>query len=161
MSQDDLDGTDDTGTEGQDSTLIKDLRKQLREANAKAKSFESKEESFNRVRESLAENLLKEAGYPKLKEDVLEKIEGIPSKEDIDSFLEVRGLQARTPDATDASQDGDGDDKATDVAGVAGLGQQVAAAAQRTVTTDLDKKLEAAKTVEEIDAVMAEAGLRG
>lgn len=160
MGQDDQEGTDNVGTEG-DSVLLKDLRRQLREKDAEINKYKSRDEAFNRVRESSAENLLMEAGYPKLKEDVLEKVEGIPSKEDISAFLEARGLEARQLDATDASPEDEEDDQAPDVGDVAGLGQQVAAAARRTVTTDLDKKLETAKTVEELDAVMAEAGLRG
>jgi len=160
MSQDNLDSTSDSGTEG-DSVLLKDLRRQLREKEAEINKYKSRDESFNRVRESSAENLLMEAGYPKLKDDVLEKIEGIPSREDIDAFLEVRGLQAKKVDATETSQENNDTDAAPDVADVAGLGQQVAAAAQRTVTTDLDKRIEAANTVEELDAVMIEAGLSG
>lgn len=160
MGQDDLDGTEDVGTEGSDSTVMKDLRRQLREQKAKITSFESKEESFNRVREALAENLLMEAGYPKLKDDVLEKIEGIPSKEDIDAFLEVRGLE-RHAQVSDGSQPEKTVDAATTVAVVAGLGQQVASAAQRTTVTDLDAKIAEANTVEALDAVMAAAGLRG
>jgi hypothetical protein len=160
MGQDDLEGTEDMGTEGQDSTVLRDLRRQLKEQKAKLASFEVKEESFNRVRETLAENLLVEAGYPKLKEDVLEKIEGIPSKDDIDAFLEVRGL-VRQGQATDASQETEPAEPPPSVTDVAGLGQQVAAAAQRNVVSDLDTKIAEAQSVDALDAVMAAAGLKG
>lgn len=160
MSTDDLIDASVVGAEGQESGLLKDLRRQLKEREAKLKLLESKEEAFDQVRAALAENLLMEAGYPGLKNDVLEKIEGVPSKEDVDAFLKVRGLEAKVRES-DGSQDVPEEEQQPDVAEVAGLGQQVASAAQRKPLDKFTQELDAAKNQWEIDAVMAKHGLRG
>lgn len=162
MSQDNLDNISDESS-AEESSLITDLRKQLRAANAQVKRYEARDEDFNRVKKESTEQLLVAAGFPGMLDDVLEKVEGIPSQEDVDAFLEARGLKAKG-DASDASPEGE--ESATDgntqsVEQVADLGQQVASAAQRTPITDLDAKINAANSQDELDAVMAKAGLSG
>lgn len=159
MSSDDQLDTESTGTEGQDNSLIRDLRRQIKDRDDKIKKLQSQEDILEQVRTSTAENLLMEAGYPGLLDDVLEKIEGLPNSDSVGAFLEARGLKA-TASESEASPEEEGG-RQPSAAEVAGLGQQVASAAQRSPADQFSSDLEATKSQEDIEKVMAKHGLVG
>ena len=146
----------------EDSTVIRELRQQVKALSTQVSGYKTQEEAFNQVRASSVEAMLIRFGFPGLKDDVLEKVEGMPTEESVKAFLEVRGLKAKETDGSEASPDGEPDgDAASAVANVAGLGQQVASAAQRSPADKFAADLEATENVDEVAAVMAKHGLNG
>jgi Arc/MetJ-type ribon-helix-helix transcriptional regulator len=146
-------------TEGQDSSVIRDLRERLRKAEAKAAVADQ-------VRSAAAESLLVEAGYPKLKDLFLERVQDAPTPEKVTEFLDGLGLakaQASAEGQSDAGQEQVADapaSRAQELAGISRLGQQVAVAAEGgTNKPSIADRLNQAKNAAEVQAIMAEAEL--
>ena len=157
VDQTDADIHEDDGQgEEMDNAVIQTLRAQLKEAKAKADALAKQntdalaEARSQLERESAAQQLVDSAGYPGLKDVVLEKVDGDLTPEAVEAVLEGLGLEP-TQTATD--------DLANQLGKTASLGAQVAAAAQSNPIDDLGEKLGSAQNAGEIAAIMAEAGL--
>lgn len=163
MSDDGIEGIESSGTEGQENALIRDLRRQLADQGKEIKKLRSQEDILEQVRASTAENLLKEAGYPGLKDDVLEKVEGIPTEEAVSAFLEARGLLPSGGESESSQEESEGQPQvsAEGLAETAGLGQQVASAAQPKPANEFQAKMDATENIEDISAMMDELKLSG
>jgi hypothetical protein len=157
MSNETLEGNETT--EGQDSSVIRELRERLRKAEAKAAIADQ-------VRSSAAESLLVEAGYPKLKDLFLERVQDAPTSEKVAEFLDGLGL-AKAQASAEGQSDASGGQaaeapvsKAQELAGISRLGQQVAIAAEGgSQGPSIMDRLNQAKTPQEVQAIMAEAEL--
>jgi hypothetical protein len=150
---------DDDG-EGQadESSLIKSLRQKLRDSEAKAKAAA---EAVSTAREQVKRemeigSLVNQAGYPGLSEIAVEKVKE-PTPEAVAEFLKGLGLEPKVK-AEESSQPEGKTDLASEVAGVANLGQQVAAAASGKATGDLASRVAKAKTQEELIEIAREGG---
>lgn len=160
-----------TGTEtteevdGSETPVITELRQQLRDAQKRAKELsEAKDKAVQEVRlqvrrETEAEREMQSAGYPKLSEVFLEKVEGDITVEAVDKFLGDLGLERKSGEAQGDAGDSRQSDRAGELAKVANLSQQVASAASGLNADSVQKRLEGASSSAEIHQIMAEAGL--
>ncbi len=146
----------------EESPVIKDLRKQLRDAQKELKSVPSRSEVEADIRqaverESAIEQQLVAAGQPSgLRPLVEEKL----GDADVTPEGVVEALKAIGFEVT-ASDDGgtqENQQSAENLEGVANLGNQVAQAASQQGTDNLTDKINAAETPEELAQIMAEAG---
>jgi hypothetical protein len=155
--------TADEGAEGQDSPVIQQLRAQLKAAekeakDAKGQAKEAADAARTQVlRELRAEQLVKAAGFPKLAELAVERIEGEITDESVASFLEGLGLQAGEQEPS-GDGDGGGGDASTSVEQVARLGARVADASRDQLGKGVIDRLNQTQSIEEITAIANEAG---
>lgn len=152
--QTDFDGIDD---QGGDSSVLKALRQQLKQAEGKAKLYDQ-------AREQAAEAVLTSAGFPGLKSVFIREVQDFPTPEKVAEFLEGLGLKAQAetqPPATEAEPVKT--ETATKLADVSSLGAQVASAATKQGTdpqADLAAAIAGTKNREEVASLMQAAGLR-
>lgn len=150
------------GTE--ESAVITELRRQLREAQAELKKRPTREQVLAEIqaqaaRVKAAESVLVQFGLPaETAKFVAENVEGEVTEESVKSFLEASGLAklARSDD-----QEAEGTEAKQEVAEVSKLGQQVASAGGATGTKDIGALLDEANSIEDINRIMVEAGLAG
>lgn len=160
MPENTTEGTQQVGTEG-DSSVISELRSQLKAAQNENKTLREAQEASTKARRSATESLLMEAGFPKLTDVILDRVEGFPTNESVNAALVELGLQP-APSATETPASApqvEEQSSAADIAGVANLGQRVASAASGTGTLTVDEQLANAKSAAEIEAIMTKAGL--
>lgn len=155
VGQEDLTEGDPT-----DNKLIAKLRKQLTEAKARVKSTDAENESFretrNKQRVAAIEEAVNGLNYP---QTILDTLLAKVQDSDEDEFLAI--LADLTPVAGDEDPAVD-ETKAADTAAVtpSSLGQQVAAAASGGSAVDqVMEALANATSVDEVNAIAAEAGL--
>lgn len=152
--------SNDSGS-SEESPVIKDLRKQLRDAQKELKSVPSRSELEADIRqaverESAIEQQLVAAGQPSgLRPLVEEKL----GDADVTPEGVVEALKAIGFEVT-ASDDGGTQEtqQADNLSEVANLGNQVAQAANQQTPDNLTDKINAAETPQELAQIMAEAG---
>jgi hypothetical protein len=150
---DELDDFDGTESEGSDeSPVIQKLREQLKGQKAELSELRTfKEEAEARAQQAradAAEAAVNTLGFPGLKDDVLGWVEGDVTAEAVQEALESRGLLGKAPEPQGEGQKVD----------PGKLGQQVAEAAQGIGSKSIEERLATATSVEEITAIMQEAG---
>jgi hypothetical protein len=148
------DQTFDEGTTGEvpESGVITNLRKQLKEATQRAAEWDE-------ARTEAASSQLAAAGFPKLTAVFLSKVEGFPTPEKVGSFLDELGLAKAQEEQKPIEGDKPEGGTAEELAGLTGLGQQVASAATGALKNALNDRIAAAKDSQELQQIMAEAGL--
>lgn len=145
---------------GQDSPVIAELRKQLRDLQKERKEDLKKLEVFAaekaQARSAQAKQFVDAAGFPNLStEIVLERIEGDVTAESVVAALNSIGL---SPQA-EASQEAQPAPEPNPTVPASEMGQRVAAAAQGSPVKDVMSRLNEATSQAEIAAIMEEAGL--
>lgn len=158
----DTEDQDSQGQGGGESAVIKALRKELRDAKAEAKTAQDAVATAREQvkREVAIGSLVNQAGYPGLTEIAVEKVKDA-TPEAVVEFLKGLGLE---PKAAEAASQGEGteqpeeQDRASAVAGVANLGQRVAAAASGKAAGDLTSRIAKARTQEELIEIAREGG---
>lgn len=163
MTEDtDFESADSGAAEGQDSAVVQELRKQVR--NLKAELEDAREQTATAVTEAVshvkrevkAQEVVNALGYPKLAGLVVEKIEGDLTAEAVAAFLnEELGLDAKSGGEAGTQE------PASDAKGVeevANLGQRVASAASGSANQSVEARLAAAQTPQEIAQIAREAG---
>jgi len=160
----DTDEQDGLGQSGGESAVIKTLRKELRDAKAETKAAQDAVATAREQvkREVAIGSLVSQAGYPGLAEVAVEKVKDA-TPEAVDAFLKGLGLEPRAGEP--ASAEGEGTkqpegqpDQASQVAGVANLGQRVAAAASGKAAGDITTRIANAKSQEELIQIAKEGG---
>jgi len=153
------DGTAEGGAEDE-SSVIKTLRAQAKESKAAAKVAQENEQKALETarsqleRESQAQQLVDAVGFPGMRDVVLERVEGEVTKEKVTAVLEGLNLTVEeTGKKQEPAQDG-----SSSVGSAASLGSQVASAAAGTQEDDVNVKLANAESVEELEAIAADAG---
>lgn len=159
----DTDEQDGLGQSGGESAVIKTLRKELRDAKAEAKAAQDAVASAReQVKRELAiGSLVNQAGYPGLTDIAVEKVKDA-TPEAVSEFLKGLGLEPKAGEPAGAEGEGtkqpEGQDQASLVAGVANLGQRVAAAASGKAAGDLTSRIAGAKNQEELIQIAREGG---
>jgi hypothetical protein len=153
-------GDDLTEEDPQDNDLIKKLRKQLKDANAVAKSAQAENEEFRATRTKQRVDALTDAvngkGYP---QSVLDTLVAKVQEADDDEFVTLLGdLQGEAKPEGDVVNE---EEPATPAAPTpASLGQELAAAASGGASTDpVMEALLNASSVDEVNAAAKEHGL--
>lgn len=142
-----------------DSDLLKKLRKQLKESKAHAKSLEEENQGFreaqSQARAKAIEDAVSGINYPKpLVDSLVTQVQDMSDEEFSSVLAEIRVV------ADDGSASGDeGEGEAEPAPSPASLGQQVAAAASGATKVDGIDRLNAAKSVDEVNAIAKELGL--
>lgn len=158
MSEQTSEVTIDEETKEQESSVIRQLRAQNDTLKQQLKERDDRLAEGAKASREATEQLLIAAGFPKLTDVVIEKVEGFPTEQSVNEVLKGLGLvQAET--STESDADSEQPDKVEAIAGVANLGQKVASAAGGAGRSGVSEKLAKAKTPAEVAAVMAEAGL--
>ena len=146
--------------DSEDSPVIRKLRAELRQ---KEKALQDSQDKLAQVetaeqtrRNEAAEKLMDTIGLPGLKEDVLSWVEGPITEASVIEALKVRSIPLSDDFSSDAEQSQDEDDGTPSASTV---GQRVADAAGGQDKRDLDRKIAEATSQEEINELMAEAGL--
>jgi hypothetical protein len=172
MSDQPENDTTEVGAEGLDNELIKSLRAQVKEANQEARAAKEAAQSAledarrELQRETSAQRYVDAAGYPGLKDVVLEKVEGDLTVDSVKAAFE--SLSLPVPDDFDSRVQGGqtptegvpGTATAVEqVARTASLGAQLASAAQSDPSKDAIKSITGAQTIDELVAASQEAGI--
>ena len=143
----------------QDSPVIKELRSKLKQLSAavteKDKRLAEVEARESTKREEAAKEIVNALGFPGLKDDVLGWVEGEITETSVKEALKVRSLLAK--DLEGDSGDVQADDDTSSVS-ASKVGQRVADAAGGKDQRSLTERLGEAKSNEEIEAIMDEAG---
>ena len=151
------DNADESGSE-ENSTTFAELRKQRDEAVKRAKTAEAEVEEFvsgqSAARDTSAQEIVDALGLSKLKDDVLNWVEGDITEEAVVAALKERGIQ--TPGPTDQTLD-TSDESASK--SVSELSQRVADAAAGNSTVDVNERLNTSKDPDELDEIVDEAGI--
>ncbi len=149
-----------------ESSVIKDLRKQLRAAEARAKESDEKAlaaaEFISDLNKERIQQVMDTAGIEGLAPDkVASEIEGIATAEKVVDVLKAFGhkLQAPAPDEDKAVEEPVSQPAGADLAAVAGIGQRVADAAGGGKQRDSMQRLAESEGPEDVIAQMAEEGL--
>lgn len=145
----------DNGSGTEESSVIRELREQNKTLNKQVEALNEQASSFSQGREEAIQTHIDRLGFPKLKDVVIDKVDGFPTEDKVAAVLADLGLtepQAPAGNATETPQ-------APSVQEVAGLGQQAASAASTSGVPDLDAQINAATTKEEVAAIMTAAGL--
>lgn len=146
---------------GSDSGVVKALRAQIRDLERELKTRPAADTLEAEIRSKLARedaaaSLLIERGQPaRLAKYMLQEIEGDVDGSAVDSFLQGLGLDAK-PASVEGSGSAEG---ASALAEVTSLASQVSTAAAGTPADNLFDKIAGARNQEELNALMAEAGL--
>ena len=158
----DTDTTEAAEGQGGDNAVIQALRQTNRDLTKQVKELKDAEPTIRAQvqREVEITRLVNEAGYPKLAEVVAAQVEGDPTAEAVTAALEGLGLAPKAAEAAgEQEQPKQPEQTSADaLAGVANLGQQVAAAASGAGGADLATRLAEAKSIEEVTALAAEGG---
>ena len=154
---DDQEDTEEQSTDGE-SSVINAARK--REATDKAelkelRAFkEDAEEAAELAVNLAAEGFVNTLGFPGLKEDVIGWVEGVPTLESVTEALQDRGI-LKEEDATDTPAVPPVADEAP-LPPTSKLSQDVADAATGGGVKDVDERLLAATSTEELNVIMGE-----
>lgn len=153
MADHTLEGAETPDAGGQDSSVIQALRKQLKDAQEKARLADE-------MRAQAAEAVLTDLGFPKLKDLYLERVQEVPTRESAANFLEGLGLAATSPDADTAPEpEKPAPSPAGDMAKLSNLGQRVASAAEGGGgAPDMAAALAEAQNAAEVQAIMEQFG---
>lgn len=139
-----------------ESAVIKELRKQIREKDAEIASFDEDKIRAEAVasvkREAEATKLMEKAGYKGLTDVYLGELEGEPSADSAKAFLDKRGLTTPEPSGDDAKEQSEVGETApqsaspieghvlegtpAEVAQVAAVGSELSAATANVGTPD-------------------------
>lgn len=163
-TQNQPDATDEGQKGDGDSPVIQELRQKLKEKDKAIKELQgSVDDAVSEARAQVkreveVQNLVNEAGYSKLADVVMEKLEGEPTAESVARVLEGLGLQPSEP-GTSGEATQPQTDKAAELAKTANLGSQVAAAASGATEPDVIKRLQSAESMDELVEATEEAGL--
>jgi hypothetical protein len=172
MSDQPENDTSDGGAMGEDNDLIRSLRDQLKEANAKVKASDTavadaKAEARTEFkREQATQRYVDAAGYPGLTDVVLDKVDGditadtvLESLQALSLPVDVEAMKARL-DGQQAPADTQPDTEgvtstatAQDVADTANLGARVSAAAQGQDVDGVETDLDNMQAVSQQDAI--------
>ena len=146
--------------DSEDSPVIRKLRAELRQ---KEKALQERTDQLAQVetaeqtrRSEAAEKLMDTFGLPGLKEDVLSWVEGPITEASVIEALKVRSIPLSDEFSSDAEQS---QDEETSNVSASTVGQRVADAAGGNDKRDLDQRIAEASTRQELDELMAEAGL--
>lgn len=127
----------------------------LRTLRSKVEKYEQQEKEWAKERSEAAQQALINAGYPKLVDVFLNSSEGFPTQERVVGFLEGLGLEPRAEAANVEAEPTQSTEPSA-----SSLGQRVATAASNPqATPSFDDDLAAARTPDEIAAVMRQHGL--
>ena len=143
-----------------DSPVIKEMRAKLRAEAKRAKELEARlgevEAAAQTRRADAAEQLMNALGFPGLKEDILNWVEGDLTEESVKAALQARSLVK-----LDTEQVSEGTEPQDDAPKVSAsiVGQRVADAAGGQDRRDLDTRIAEAASESELASIMAEAGL--
>ncbi len=149
----------------QDSSVIKMLRKELSDAKAELKAIPDRDTLVTELKSELARNSEIEAlligfGHPA---GMLDTVKGKLGEKDAtkETVAEALTSTGYKVDVEGAAPDPEGaaDDRLTELAKVTDLSAQVQSAASGGDSRDVEAKIAAAETPDEIAAVMEEAGL--
>lgn len=155
------DESQEDSTSGEDSNLVKDLRKQIKDLGRDLKSAPSRSEIEANIRASVAREKAIESQLIALKQPagLSELVEGKLGDAEVTREKVAEVLTAIGFSVTEETEGGEDDQHtAEDLAKVASLGNQVANAAKQQTTDNLTDKINAAETPEELAAIMREAG---
>lgn len=154
-------GDESVNSSSEDSAVIKALRAEVKELQREVKGAPKRSELEAELRTQLArefaiEGQLEALGLPKAVRELVDKqLSGEVTRESVLAAVTGIGFQV-TPNA--GSSQTEANSQAGDLAQVAGLSAQVAAAASNT-PEPVARKIAQATTPEELAAVMAEQGL--
>lgn len=159
-----MDNTDyDTDTfddDPDDSPVLKKLRAELRSKEKALNELTNKlsevETAEQTRRAEAAEKIMNAFSLPGLKDDVLQWVEGPITESKVAEALKVRSINVPAEFSEDAEQPVDEKPGAPSASQV---GQQLAAVAGGADKRDLEQKMADASSKEELEAIMAEAGL--
>lgn len=143
-----------------DSPVIKEMRAKLRAEAKRAKELEARlsevEAAAQTRRAEAAEQLMNALGFPGLKDDILNWVEGDITEQSVQAALQARSLvKLDTEQASGGTEPKD--DSKPKTASI--VGQRVADAAGGQDRRDLDTRIAEAASESELRAIMAEAGL--
>jgi hypothetical protein len=155
---DDQDGT--VEPKGEESAPFRDMVKQRDAAMAKLAIMEAKEADAlveaQQLRENAAGEIVNALGVPKLKEDVLNWVEGELTEQSVRAALEAKGLNlVGTPDEAPQEPEAPSSDSNESTSK---LGQSVADAAQGGAVKELGSRIVEAENADALIAMMDEAG---
>ena len=139
-----------TNMESAESSVINDLRKQNRDLAKRVAEAEQ-------ARADAVQSMLTAKGFGKLTSVFLNQVEGFPTDDSVSEFLADLGLDAKESEVPAQEEEDVSEPDAQPLA--SDLGQQVATAATGDSRPDIMKMLSEAKSGEEIDRIMQEAGL--
>ena len=159
-----MDNTDyDTDTyedNPEDSPVIKELRAELRKKSKALNELTNKldqvETAEQTRRAEAAERIMNALNLPGLQEDVLQWVEGPITENAVAEALKSRSINVPEDFDPDAEKPQDDEPSAPSASQV---GQQLAAAAGGADKRDLEEKMANAATPQELETIMAEAGL--
>jgi hypothetical protein len=150
---------------GEESSVMKDLRKRLRDAERELKSVPSRSEVEAEIRAAVAREKAIESELVALNlpAGLSETVEGKlgdaeVTREKVVEALTGIGFQVTAEDDAGTQEEADSR-QANDLAQVANLGNQVAQAATQQTNDNLSDKINEAETPEELAQIMREAGL--
>jgi len=162
-----LDANGDPVTEeGSESAVLNGVRKELREALKELKSRPNRDELRVELKAELAgdtqiETLLEGFGHPK---GILETIKGKlgeseATAETVAAALTSIGYKVDVEGAASTETEGGKSETETELAKVSKLSAEVQATAKSGTTVDVTDQIAAADTQEEVNTIMAKAGL--
>lgn len=150
---------------GEDTSLVKDLRKQIRDLQRDLKAVPNRSDLEANIRASVAREKAIESELVALKlpSGLLDTVEGKMGGAEVNRESVVAALTAIGFDLTESTEGGEesapAQQDAENLAGVANLASQVANAANQQTTDNLTDKINAAQTPEELANLMREAGM--
>lgn len=144
----------------EDSDLVKDLRKQIKELSRDLKAQPSRTDIEANIRATVAREKAIESELTSLNlpAGLSEVVEGKLGDADVTAEAVAEALKAIGFELTDSTDD-ETPDVADQVNQVASLGNQIANKAKTDPNAALTEKINAADTMDELAEVMAKAGL--
>lgn len=165
MTQDQHTNVVDTTDEEQESSVINDLRAQLRAKDKELKAKPDRDELAVELKAELADDNAIEAlligfGHPV---GILDTVKGKlgdaeTTKETVGKALQDIGYKVEITDVS-SEQDSQGSTENTELATVTGLSAQVQSAVQGDATVNVKTQLGEAETQDQVNAIMEKAGL--
>ena len=168
MSQDnDTEAADEQQETNDDSSVIKTLRKELREALKELKAAPDRDTIVAEVKDGLTRDLAIESqligfGHPA---GILETVKGKLGDADVSPETVAKALESvgYKVDVEGATSDDDsvdsGSETNVDLVKVTQLSAEVQSASKGKTTTDVTTRIAQAETNEEVNKIMAEEGL--
>jgi len=150
----DQDSTDELDSD--ESPVMKELRNQLRAAQAKNEKFQAQQAEWEVAaqtqRAEAAQEVMNTLGLPGLTEDVLQWVQGAVTQEGVIEALESRSIPL--PEGVEKPSPED-----SQTPSASSVGQQVADAAAGADVRSLEERLEKAESAAEVAQIMDEAEL--
>ena len=155
----------DASDESNESSVINGLRKEMRDLEKKLKASPDRDSMRAELKAELAidsniETLLEGFGHPK---GILDVVKGKLGEKEAtaDAVAEALTSIGYQVEVEDASSNPEGVESTTntDLAKVATLSAEVQSATQGKTTVDVGDQIAAAETQEDLNAIMAKAGL--